>query len=132
MGLFGEYIEKRATVNEADEKTGEAISPESREKEYTSEDKRKPFTYKPDAPIDLPQGVMEIFQAFQNKELLTDIEAELWKAVPNGKLYHIEWSLGTLLVEPKPRLVVRGEPHGIREVPRGARLCADGARPLGG
>lgn len=94
MSKFGEYLEKRGLVNEADEKGGEKIAPESREKEYSPEEKRKPFTYKPDAPIELPQGVMEIFQAFQNKEILADIEAELWKAVPNGKLYHIDKVFG--------------------------------------
>jgi hypothetical protein len=95
MGRFGEYLEKRALVQEAaDEKGGESISPESREKEYTPEDKRKPFTYKPDKPMDLPQGVMEIFQAFQNEEMLADIETELHKAVPNGKLYHIDEVFG--------------------------------------
>lgn len=94
MGKFGEYLEKRGLVTEADDKGGEKIAPESREKEYTPDGKRKPFTYKPDQPIELPQGVMEIFQAFQNKELLADIEAELWKAVPNGKLYGIDKVFG--------------------------------------
>jgi len=95
MGKFGEFLERRNLLREASEdKGGEKISPESREKEYTPEDKKKPFTYKPDMPMTLPQGVMEIYQAFQNKELLADIEAELWKAVPNGKLYHIDKVFG--------------------------------------
>lgn len=95
MGKFGEYAEKRGLFVEADDKnSGEKIAPESREKEYTSSDKRKPFTYKPEQPFELPQGVMEIFQAFQNKELLSDIEAELWKAHPNGKLYNIDKIFG--------------------------------------
>lgn len=94
MGKFGDYAEKRGLIAEADDKGGEKIAPESREKEYTSDDKRKPFTYKPEQPFELPQGVMEIFQAFQNKELLADIEAELWKAQPNGKLYNIDKIFG--------------------------------------
>lgn len=94
MGKFGEYAEKRAFIAEANNVNGEIIAPESREKEYTSGDKRKPFTYKPDKPFELPQGVMDIFKAFQNKALLADIEAELWKAQPNGKLYNIDKIFG--------------------------------------
>jgi hypothetical protein len=94
MAKFGDYLQKRMLVSEGDDKGSEKIAPESREKEHVSEDKRKPFTYKPDAPMELPQGVMEIYQAFQNKELMADIEAELWKAVPNGKLYNIDKIFG--------------------------------------
>jgi hypothetical protein len=94
MGKFGEYAEKRGLIAEANEKDVEKIAPDTREKEYTSNEQRKPFTYKPKQSFDLPQGVMEIFQAFQNKELLADIEAELWKAQPNGKLYHIDKIFG--------------------------------------
>jgi hypothetical protein len=95
MGRFGDYIEKRHLLTKGEDSPGpEKVSPESREKEYTPEYKKKPFTYKPDKPMELPQGVMEIYQAWQNKELLADIEAELWKAVPNGKLYHIDKVFG--------------------------------------
>lgn len=96
MGNFGDFAERRRElVNEGSENAdNEKIAPESREKEYTPENKKKAFTYKPEVPFQLPQGVMEIFQAFQNKELLADIEAELWKAVPNGKLYHIDKVFG--------------------------------------
>lgn len=92
---FEEFLKVRnlseaATVN----KGGESIPDESREKEHVPEGSRKSFTYKPDRPMDLPQGVMEIYQAFQNEQMLNDIEVELKKAVPNGRAYHIDEIFG--------------------------------------
>lgn len=100
---FEQYLQHRLLAEaEADKsssggshKGGESVKPESREKEHTPEDAQKPFTYKPERPMDLPQGVMEIHKAFLDAELLGDIEAELKKAIPNGKAYHIDEVFGT-------------------------------------
>lgn len=90
-----QYKKKMNEAAEAAANKGkEVIPPESREKEHVSSDKSKPFAYKPERPMDLPQGVLEIFKAFQNQELLADIENELKKNVPNGKAYHIDEIFG--------------------------------------
>lgn len=62
------------------------------EKENSTD--KKSFTYKPEKPMELPEGVKEINKAFQNKELLKDIEVELHKIKPNGKSYHIDEVFG--------------------------------------
>ncbi len=84
-----------ASSKSGSNKGGEKIPAESREKEYQPEDKQKPFTYKPERPMELPQGVQEIFKAFSDEELLADIEVELKKSIPNGKAYHIDEVFGT-------------------------------------
>lgn len=103
--LFEEFYKRRLLAEETADsgkssagnthKGGESIPAESREKEHASEEDRKPFVYKPERPMELPQGVMEIFKAFQDQELLADIEVELKKAIPNGKAYHIDEVFGT-------------------------------------
>lgn len=97
MESFEQYYQNKK-LNQLKEaavgKEKEVVPAESREKEHASDDKSKPFAYKPERPMDLPQGVLEIFKAFQNKELLADIENELKKNTPNGKAYHIDEVFG--------------------------------------
>jgi len=47
------------------------------------------FTYKPEKPMPLPPEVMRLAKAFENKELLSDIEAEIKKSSPDVKKYSL-------------------------------------------
>lgn len=73
------------------------------------------FTYKPEKPMQLPPDVMRIAKAFEDKDFLSDIEAEIKKTEPDVKKYSLNKVFGKdekgksklLYIDPSDRKAIK-------------------------
>lgn len=81
------YFRRLWEYQHHDEDKPEQIHPDDREREHVSDQEREPWQVKLKKPIRLPEGVQRIVNAFDNKAVKGDIEAELHKEKPSPHLY---------------------------------------------